>query len=459
MPLKRELLSISFSFIYFFCTFAISLYNRELKKKLIHPLFLCATLMMLCISWCEQNQIEIQDNRHYSAGDRMAYPTLPLQRQPTAPDGKKPFYISYYGCHGSSRLHKPSAYEKPYQTMARANKLGKLTPFGKDVFERLDLLRLEAQNRWGELTPLGISQQYAIANRMVDRHPEMFRDSVKIIAHSQLNTRSILSMEQMLLQLSKRCGYRVYHSASNAYAYYLYHLDEETLAKKRDAITQSNYITFVKNHPITTNSIERLFSDKDYVCDSIDATALNQQLFRLAGVIQNTPLGGKVTLDDLFSEEELRLNWEQRNALNYINYGNFTHENITRPFVQPQLLKQLISLSDSCMTCDIPHIFIHIGDETGLIPLVCQMGINGYGLKTDNLETLADQGWKDYKISPASGNIQVVFYRRDMDDDDTLVWVLLNEEEATLPIETDVAPFYHWNDVKAYYLKLIESHE
>ena len=33
---------------------------------------------------------------------------------------------------------------------------------------------------------------------------------------------------------------------------------------------------------------------------------------------------------------------------------------------------------------------------------------------------------------------------------DILVKVLLNEDEATLPVESDVAPYYHWNDFKAY---------
>lgn len=31
-----------------------------------------------------------------------------------------------------------------------------------------------------------------------------------------------------------------------------------------------------------------------------------------------------------------------------------------------------------------------------------------------------------------------------------LVKVLLNEDEATLPIKGDVAPYYHWNDFKEY---------
>jgi hypothetical protein len=37
--------------------------------------------------------------------------------------------------------------------------------------------------------------------------------------------------------------------------------------------------------------------------------------------------------------------------------------------------------------------------------------------------------------------------------------VLLNENEATLPIKTDDAPYYHWNDVRDYYLKMLDEYQ
>jgi hypothetical protein len=40
-----------------------------------------------------------------------------------------------------------------------------------------------------------------------------------------------------------------------------------------------------------------------------------------------------------------------------------------------------------------------------------------------------------------------------------LVKVLLNEQEATLPIKSDIAPYYRWSDVRQYYLNKINSYE
>lgn len=37
--------------------------------------------------------------------------------------------------------------------------------------------------------------------------------------------------------------------------------------------------------------------------------------------------------------------------------------------------------------------------------------------------------------------------------------VLLNEQEARLPIHTDCAPYYHWRDFRRHYLKKIDNFE
>ena len=49
-----------------------------------------------------------------------------------------------------------------------------------------------------------------------------------------------------------------------------------------------------------------------------------------------------------------------------------------------------------------------------------------------------------------AANIQIVFYRKP-GNDDVLVKFFLNENETTIPVKTDCAPYYHWEDVKDYY--------
>jgi hypothetical protein len=53
----------------------------------------------------------------------------------------------------------------------------------------------------------------------------------------------------------------------------------------------------------------------------------------------------------------------------------------------------------------------------------------------------------------------MIHYRGGTDDPDVLVKELLNGHEARLPIQTDCAPYYHWHDVKNYYLRKLYRYE
>ena len=49
-------------------------------------------------------------------------------------------------------------------------------------------------------------------------------------------------------------------------------------------------------------------------------------------------------------------------------------------------------------------------------------------------------------------NLQFIFYRSDPKDQDVLFKVLLNEEEATLPLQPVSGPYYRWSDFRQYCL-------
>ena len=73
-------------------------------------------------------------------------------------------------------------------------------------------------------------------------------------------------------------------------------------------------------------------------------------------------------------------------------------------------------------------------------------------LISTDVETL-DRHWRSYEVFPMGCNVQLVYYRPlDGGNGDVLVKVLLNEQEATLPIATDCAPYYHWADFRRYCL-------
>ena len=94
-----------------------------------------------------------------------------------------------------------------------------------------------------------------------------------------------------------------------------------------------------------------------------------------------------------------------------------------------------------------------------LLPLVCLIGVNGFDLQTESLEELEEKGWMASLVFPMASNLQFVFYRSDLNDEDIVFKVLLNEREAALPIPTDMAPYYHWRDFRTFYLNKLDSYQ
>ena len=146
---------------------------------------------------------EIRQNITLASSNYMAYPGPKQKKLTPAPKGMKPFYISHYGRHGSRYHSKPSLYDAPYLVLHHADSLGKLTPLGKEVMMQLERVCKDADNHWGDLTPLGEFQQEQIAKRMMERFPEVFRGRANVEARSTGVSRCVLSMEHALIQLTR----------------------------------------------------------------------------------------------------------------------------------------------------------------------------------------------------------------------------------------------------------------
>jgi hypothetical protein len=104
-------------------------------------------------------------------------------------------------------------------------------------------------------------------------------------------------------------------------------------------------------------------------------------------------------------------------------------------------------------------VHLRYGHETVVLPLICLLDINGFGLVTDDLNQLVDKGWINYRAFPMGANLQFIFYRKSPKDRDPLFKLLLNENEAKLPLPAKQAPYYRWSDFRKYYLKKLDAYE
>ena len=74
---------------------------------------------------------------------------------------------------------------------------------------------------------------------------------------------------------------------------------------------------------------------------------------------------------------------------------------------------------------------------------------------TDDMENLHNT-FALFRLIPMAGNVQLIFFRK-QGSDDILVKFLMNENETSVPIDTDCYPFYHWKDVSAYYRNILNK--
>ncbi len=424
---------------------------------------LILTIILLCVSVLALNAQsaweEIQKDIHNSASNQLAYPGPKQTRLTPAPNGKKPFYISHYGRHGSRYLTGKDDYRGPYAILAKADSAGALTPLGKDVLHRISILKEESDERLGELSPLGAVQHQQIARRMFERFPEVFEGDVCIDAKSTVVIRCILSMEYALMQLAMlNPQLRLHHDASKHDMYYMNLNDKKLKSQRSDTVINEKYKAFAMRYDHSQQLMSKLFSDMEYVNKEVDTKLLANSIFTLASNLQNLEARKKITLYDLFTDDELFDYWKARNASWYIHYGNYTENGGKQPYTQRNLLRRIIEETDSCIQLDRPGATLRFGHESVLLPLTCLLELNGYGLRTDNLESLERKGWIDYRVIPMAANIQLVFYRRDLQDKEILVKVLLNENEAKLPVDTVEEPYYRWSDVRDYYLKKLDTY-
>lgn len=340
--------------------------------------------------------------------------------------------------------------------LREAEQNGVLTDEGKKILCTLDSVSRMAKNRYGELTPLGARQHRGIAERMYRNFPEVFKGEAKVDARSTVVIRCILSMAAECLKLqSLNPKLQFKNDASYADMYYMNNDDPhvKTLRKADEVVAAKAAIRKEHVHPERLMAV--LFNNADYVKWKVDAGRLMTQLFDVAANMQS--LDTNLELYSLFTKDECYDLWQISNKNWYISYGPSPLTKSEIPYMESNLLENILNTADTCIVKKENSVTLRFGHESCLLPLVCLLELGDCGYQTTDLSKL-DATWRNYNIFPMASNVQFVFFRKKASDD-ILVKVLLNEHEMELPIESELAPYYHWKDVEAYYRNKLKAYK
>ncbi len=412
------------------------------------------SLLTSLSSWAQPKVKDlIRQAPSYASCNYYIYPdsiTTPLT---PSPEGKKPFYISHYGRHGSRYISSRSGYDIPYVMMQQADSLNELTEEGQKVLHEMNIIMQNTENRWGELTGFGKKQMQQIGQRMAERFPEVLCPGARVTGVSTTVPRCIESMGACLMQMLQVCPQlQITMKSSERYQWYMNHQDKKLRRGYMTPEAKKAYDAYIAHRMGNTRLMELIFKNPDIVKEVVDEDQFSYYLMKMGLFQLNINYNQSTYLMTLFDTDDLYQMWQIDNAIWYIQHGACKLNGGSQPYSQRYLLRQMIADADSCIRLDHPGAQLRFGHETVILPLVCLIGVNGFDLETDNLDELEEKGWWCSSVFPMASNLQFIFYRSHPKDPDVLFKVLLNEEEATLPLQPVSGPYYRWTDFRQYCL-------
>ena len=423
--------------------------------KLFKTMVILLLIMQFLILNGQTSFQEIVENPEKSGGVQYAYPSNKAYSLSPFPDGYKPFYISHFGRHGSRYLVNDQEYKQILDIFKKESETNNLTILGLDILGRLKLIWNEAEGKGGDLTALGIEQQEALSKRMFVRFPDVFNDEAQVTAVSTTVPRCIHSMEifcQTLSELSPKM--KILKDYSPQHMDYLnYHTKEAVVFRSASHTWKKDYEKFEKEKLDPERLLQSLFKDIRFLTFNETDRKFIFELYNIASNLQN--MQTKITLYDIFEKQELFDLWQCRNYKLYVQYANAAENKGIMMENSKPLLKNIIEKANYHISNNTNGADIRYGHDGNIIPLAMLLHLQ------DSYSSVSDaddfyKAWSDFKVSPMSANIQIIFFKKE-GNNEILLKFLHNEKEIKIPlIKSYKYPYYLWSDVSNFFLGLIE---
>ena len=396
----------------------------------------------------------------YALGVYRLYPTE-FKEQTPVPKGYKPFYISHYGRHGSRYVLRDEKFDRAYNVFADAAHFGKLTEFGQEIYDRMTRSKVDTYGRGGELSLKGQQQQREIAARMYNNYKQVFKKAEYIDTKATIVPRVLMSMTAFCDELMRHdnsldihyeCG-KPFQKWLNPY----YKDNDPRLAEYIDRYRHTTHCEWMKEwreYRRKNVDISRILNSlfkPDYVKSMPFPHDFVFHLFKTATSFPGTPTSESIL--DIFTTEELYQQWKLVNIIFYHEKGPSGIKDKFLNGVSTPLLEKIIEDAEQKVAEGKPAVTLRFGHDGNIMGLLNTMRIPGWCEEVDNYEDV-EKYWNDFNI-PMGCNVQFIFYRNKKGE--TLVKLLLNEEELSLPkqIDSSLAPYYRWEDVQKFYRDLI----
>ncbi len=386
----------------------------------------------------------LQDIRQ-TGGTYYAY-TPPVTPMTEPPAGYAPFYVSHYGRHGSRYMLSYKYYERALRYLSKADSMGILTDFGKEVLSRVKVASIDAVQRDGDLTRLGGEQHQGISARMYARCTDAFGAGAHVHAVSSTSQRCIVSMANFCMSLKALSpSTDIFMETSQRYMPWIIADRKQIPTVRQDTLYEKQASEFESQLYSADRLMSTLFANKGSHLHHSQQRQLMRALFNITTDLQGLPELG-VTLWDVFTGDELFALWQMDN-IGWCRSEGLLPGCAPRYKVHYPLVREMISKADSVINCGADGADLRFGHDATIVPLAFIMQLDECRDIPSDLSELYKH-FCSYKVTPMGANIQLVFYRNTAND--ILVKILHNERESSVPLSTAHFPYYRWTDLRQY---------
>ena len=409
-------------------------------------------LLMLIVTatWAQSNAVleQLKADPRKAYGNDYPY-QLYTGKLTKAPKGYKAFYISHYARHGSRYYWTDRLYIDLDTLLKAAHQKHQLTAEGEAFYKKFMDSKQELMTGVSELTQLGWEQHQNIARDMYNRFPEVFKKGGNVYAISSLTGRCVLSMAafcQELVQCNPKLEIREQSSRFTLDG--VVPTDRQNPVKhnypKAKPRYEKNRDQFKADNSLRKRVVPRVFLSTEGLPG--DTNRIGNHLVDLYTTLPSINHEGM--MGNILTDEELAKEWENANLGSYSWVFGPKYQMIP-------ILQDILKKAEAVINGSSDHVSdLRFGHDTCLGPLTVLMGINGADRDPENPYEVKDcyQNWQTCKAS----NIQLIFYKSKKGGD-ILLKCLLNGTEASLPVPTQMFPYYKWTDFRQYYTDLCNS--
>lgn len=368
-----------------------------------------------------------------------------------APEGYEPYYIFYYGRHGSRFDMGRGAGITVSETLQKAAAKGKLTAEGQAVLQHVQEIIAFCDGRQGTLSRLGQRELEAIATRMYSSYEGLLSQPGLMTAESSDVPRCVVTMASFVAQMrSLNPALRIEMDSSPYCQKFVKPGFVDTAPRPNmDEITSK----FTAQHPYTTDSVLKALFKKGYKVNNAND---------LVGALTRIAAFGKASG---YEADDLIALVGQDNMFNYWTIDNFNmyYHMGQNPLYQHVVIGQMHNSIERML-----KIAENPGDLTATLwfshdsfvyPFVTLLGINDFDTKDSGESTVSEVFQGNVNI-PLASNFQLILYRNA--EGHRICKLLYNEREATIPAQTaapqaqpaaqahPAAPYYDFEAFKSY---------